>query len=239
MLLWFLVRERERRHRTTDCDMLSCVCCCFFTCNILFTCLFTYPNFIQILCNICENHIQIIERTHFGGNLFGPLSNSQRYHFVADQATKPLLQRFAHLAPWEAESIQEIAEEFQYLWLHWMCRNNGMCVCFNVQTYIYILERKWPGYVDWILYLVSGGWKRLQNKRTFTGSSFFSQDSLFHASLSAFYKGTVESPGWRFPGFLEFSTFENGMKIPTLGPRVSLVRVVAIIAIIGYHVHCL
>ena len=133
--------QREREREDTEQRIVICnISYADFSCNILYTCIKHIQNFIQIICNMCENHIQIIENTHFGGNLFRPLSNSQRYHFVADQATKPLPQRFAHLAPWEAESIQEIAEEFQYLWLHWMCRNDGMCVflCAN----IHILERK-------------------------------------------------------------------------------------------------
>ena len=172
---------------------------------------------------MCENHIQIIENTHFGGNLFGPLSNSQRYHFVADQATKPLLQRFAHLAPWEAESIQEIAEEFQYLWLHWMCRNDGMSVfqCANIHIYLgtQMTRLCWLDFVPCF-----GGWKRLQNKNTFTGSSFFSQDSLFHASLQPFIKARWKVQGGGFRDFWSFPHLKTGWKSQLLVPEYLLLE---------------
>lgn len=169
-----------------------------FSCNILYTCV----KHIEILSKSYATCVRIIskymfENTHFGGNLFGPLSNSQRYHFVADQATKPLLQRFA---PWEAESIQEIAEEFQYLWLHWMCRNDGMC--FYVQTYIYTLEHKWPGYVDWILYLVSEGEKVSKIKKHSQVRDIFTRFLVPRFSSAFLWKAPGESPGWWFAGFL-------------------------------------
>lgn len=173
-----------------------------------------YPNHMQYVWESYPNiylKILILEVTSSG--LF------QTHNAIILLPIKPLLQRFAHLAPWEAESIQEIAEEFQYLWPHWMCRSDGMCVflCANIHIYLgtQMTRLCWLDFVPCF-----GGWKSLQNKRTFTGSRYIHKIPCSTLPFSLLWRhgGQGKVQGAR-EGFLEFSTFENGRKSQLLVPE--------------------
>ena len=211
-------RERERRHRTTDCDMLSCVCCCFYLQHLIYVHIIilhiqilsksyaVYSICVRIISKYIYLKILILEVTSSG--LF------QTHNAIILLPIKPLLQRLAHLAPWEAESIQEIAEEFQYLWLHIQCAETMACVCVFLCANIHIYLGTQMTRLCWLDFVPCfRGWQNLQ-KRGHSQVPHFS---------SAFYEGTGKSRGKSRVAVCGISGVFHiwkREKIPTLGPWV-------------------
>ena len=203
MLLWFLVRERERRRRTTDCDMLSCVCCCFYLQHLIYVHIIilhiqilsksyaVYSICVRIISKYIYLKILILEVTSSG--LF------QTHNAIILLPIKPLLQRLAHLAPWEAESIQEIAEEFQYLWLHIQCAETMACVCVSMCKHTYI---PWNANDPAMLIGFCTLFRRVTKspkERTFTGSTLLFSLLWRHGKVQGKVQGGGLRDFWSFP----------------------------------------
>lgn len=172
-----------------------------FSCNILYTCI----KHIQILSKSYATCVRIIskyivENTHFGGNLLG-LFQTHNAIILLPIKRPSLYSKDLHILHLGRQKASRKLRRNFSIFGCTGCAETMACVCFYVQTYIYTLERKWPGYVDWILYLVSEGEKVSKIKTHSQVRDIFTRFLVPHFS-SAFYEGTLESPGCPVAGFL-------------------------------------